>query len=240
MDTNPNSNWFYSEHNQQLGPVSFAELQQKFAAGMSQSTLVWTQSMSDWIPASEIPQLTQAKLVKQGNYSPPAFSPPADANNPYAAPVSTMPGHLTSIVYAGYANFWHRFCAAFVDGIITTVIAGFIGGIFGVVVAAATGTADAEVLQVGGNIVGLIIGWLYAAFLESSAKQATWGKQLMKIRVTDLEGNRISFGRATGRHFGKYISMLILFIGYLMNLWTEKKQTLHDIMAGCLVMSERR
>ncbi len=58
----------------------------------------------------------------------------------------------------------------------------------------------------------------------------------MSLKVTDLDGKRISFLRATGRHFGKWISSLILLIGYFMNLWTEKRQTLHDMMAGCLVM----
>jgi uncharacterized RDD family membrane protein YckC len=53
--------------------------------------------------------------------------------------------------------------------------------------------------------------------------------------VTDLEGNRITFGRATGRYFGKYLSSLILLIGFIMAAFTEKKQALHDIMAGCLL-----
>ena len=84
----------------------------------------------------------------------------------------------------------------------------------------------------------IIAGWLYYALMESSSKQGTIGKQVMGIRVTDLEGNQISFGRASGRYFGKILSALILAIGYLMMLFTQKKQTLHDLMAGCMVVKK--
>jgi len=59
------------------------------------------------------------------------------------------------------------------------------------------------------------------------------------IVVTDLSGQRISFGRATGRHFSKIISKLTIYIGFMMAGWTEQKQALHDMMAGCLVMRRR-
>ena len=56
------------------------------------------------------------------------------------------------------------------------------------------------------------------------------------IVVTDMQGRRISFLRATGRYFGKIVSGMLIMIGYLMQPFTEKRQTLHDIMAGCLVL----
>jgi uncharacterized RDD family membrane protein YckC len=56
------------------------------------------------------------------------------------------------------------------------------------------------------------------------------------IKVTDLNGNRISFGRATGRYFAKILSGMILMIGYIMAGFTEKKQALHDMIASCLVV----
>jgi uncharacterized RDD family membrane protein YckC len=57
------------------------------------------------------------------------------------------------------------------------------------------------------------------------------------IKVTDLNGSRIDFGRATGRYFGKFISSIILFIGFIMVAFTQKKQGLHDILADCLVVN---
>ena len=88
------------------------------------------------------------------------------------------------------------------------------------------------------QIVSLVGGWLYFALMESSRFQGTLGKMAVQIKVTDMEGNRLTFGRATGRHFGKIVSGMILLIGYIMVAFTEKKQGLHDIMAGCLVVKE--
>ncbi len=85
-------------------------------------------------------------------------------------------------------------------------------------------------------ILSIIIQWLYFALMEASSRQATLGKMAIGLYVTDLDGNRISFGKATGRYFGKIISGLILNIGYILAGVTEKKQALHDMMAGCLVL----
>jgi uncharacterized RDD family membrane protein YckC len=78
--------------------------------------------------------------------------------------------------------------------------------------------------------------WLYEALLTSSSWQGTIGKRLLSLRVTDLEGNRISFARATGRYFGKFLSRMIMNIGFIMVAFTERKQGLHDLLAGTLVM----
>jgi uncharacterized RDD family membrane protein YckC len=82
-----------------------------------------------------------------------------------------------------------------------------------------------------------IAKWLYFAYLESGEKQATLGKQALGIYVTDLEGQRITFGRATGRFFAKIVASLIPFgIGYMMAGFTERRQALHDMIASSLVL----
>ena len=79
--------------------------------------------------------------------------------------------------------------------------------------------------------------WLYFAHLESGEKQATWGKQALGIYVTDLAGQRVTFGRATGRFFAKIVSGLIpLGIGFVMAGFTERRQALHDMIASTLVL----
>jgi uncharacterized RDD family membrane protein YckC len=83
-----------------------------------------------------------------------------------------------------------------------------------------------------------MMSWIYYALLESSVWQATIGKKLLGLRVTDLAGNRISFARASGRFFGKILSGMILGIGFLMAGFTQRKQALHDILAGCLVLRQ--
>ncbi len=75
--------------------------------------------------------------------------------------------------------------------------------------------------------------------MESSPQQATLGKMALGLKVTDLRGEPISFGKATGRYFGKFVSELILYVGFMMAGWTEKKQALHDIMAGTLVVKKQ-
>jgi uncharacterized RDD family membrane protein YckC len=72
--------------------------------------------------------------------------------------------------------------------------------------------------------------------MESGSMQGTLGKKLLGIKVTDMEGGRIGFGRATGRYFGKILSGMIFMVGFLMAAFTEKKQALHDMLAGTLVV----
>jgi uncharacterized RDD family membrane protein YckC len=85
--------------------------------------------------------------------------------------------------------------------------------------------------------VSVLGSWLYSAYFESSEWQATVGKKVMNLVVTDMQGNRVSFGRASGRFFAKIISGLIpLGIGYILAGVTEKKQALHDMIASCLVL----
>jgi uncharacterized RDD family membrane protein YckC len=82
-----------------------------------------------------------------------------------------------------------------------------------------------------------VLGWLYYASMESSAYQGTLGKMALGLIVTDMQGRRISFGRASGRFFAKLLTGLIpFFVGYIMAGFTEKKQALHDIIASCLVL----
>jgi uncharacterized RDD family membrane protein YckC len=74
--------------------------------------------------------------------------------------------------------------------------------------------------------------------MESSSKQGTFGKLLLGIKITNLEGGRISFGNALWRNFGKIFSLLTIGIGYAMAGYTKKKQTFHDMIANCLVVNK--
>ncbi|MCK9632344.1 MAG: RDD family protein [Methanoregula sp.] len=82
----------------------------------------------------------------------------------------------------------------------------------------------------------VVVPWVYYAGFESSRSQATPGKVLMKLVVTDLAGNKATFARTSLRFFWKYISVLIIFIGFIMIGFTKKHQGLHDILSGCLVL----
>jgi uncharacterized RDD family membrane protein YckC len=88
-----------------------------------------------------------------------------------------------------------------------------------------------------GFVIGLTATWLYFAGLESSDRQATLSGGLLKVRVTDLDGNQLTFSRATARYFAMYLSAITPFaIGYWMAFWTKRRQTLHDLLARTLVV----
>jgi uncharacterized RDD family membrane protein YckC len=130
--------------------------------------------------------------------------------------------------------------AALIDAVIVRVVAVPVGLIFGGLGMAGmmTGLPHAGLGILGGGVTVIVVlfgGWLYEALMESSSYQATIGKMVLGMKVTDLYGNRISFGRATGRHFAKILSGMILCIGFIMVGLTERKQGLHDLLAGTLV-----
>jgi uncharacterized RDD family membrane protein YckC len=82
-----------------------------------------------------------------------------------------------------------------------------------------------------------LVSWLYYALSESSSWQATLGKKMLNLKVTDMTGQPISFGRASGRFFAKIVTgMIPLAIGYIIAGFTEKKQAIHDMIASCLVL----
>lgn len=84
-----------------------------------------------------------------------------------------------------------------------------------------------------------MVKFVYHIIMESSEKQATYGKQILKIKVCDMQGERISPALATTRNLAKLISVLTLFIGYLFSFFNKKQQCLHDMIAGTLVMKDR-
>ena len=136
-----------------------------------------------------------------------------------------------------YAGFWIRFLAYLIDTLLMTVVLVPLAAFIGAVMAATADENGASLIIFGlVRVVSLAGGWLYFALLESSPWQASVGKKALGLRVTDLNGNRIAFGKATGRYFGKVLSGLILFIGFIMAAFSERKQALHDQLAGTLVV----
>ncbi len=142
-----------------------------------------------------------------------------------------------------YAGFWLRFVALIIDCVLVGIVLGIPFGIlFGAMGISMMGRNPGAMIGPGLGMFLLFEGfavlfqWLYFAMMESSSWQGTVGKKALGLMVTDMNGQRISFARATGRFFGKIISGMILMIGYLMAGFTEKKQALHDMLAGCLVV----
>ncbi|MEZ5015486.1 MAG: RDD family protein [Flavipsychrobacter sp.] len=149
---------------------------------------------------------------------------------PYEPVTNSFEQEGNPAYFVQFAGFWARFFAVFIDGLIlfipVLVLKYLIDGNF-------FGNNT-----ITSSLVSIVIRWLYFAIQESSSKQATFGKQLLDIKVTDEYGKRIGFGRATGRFFGKILSAIILLIGFIMAGFTARKQALHDMLANTLVVSQ--
>lgn len=161
--------------------------------------------------------------------------------NPYRAPsgdIGPAKDFSGAAGYVGYAGFWRRVAAFLID----TILLSFIVIAIIVVLWFALGSTNISneeklsVLQVINFVVSVAMNIGYFAVMESSASQATLGKMALGIKVTDLNGRRITLGRAVGRAFGKMLSWIICYIGLIMAGFTERKQGLHDMLASTLVL----
>lgn len=159
-----------------------------------------------------------------------------------------LAGTLATARFSGgarhrYADFWRRFLAHLIDGVILTVCTMILGMFFGPNIGALGPIAGDDGVGLAEPPAGLFaiavalsFGWLYEAILLSSSYQATVGKMALGIVVTDMEGRRLSFARATGRHFAKMVSSITFGLGYIIQPFTKNRQALHDLIAGTLVM----
>ena len=232
--------WFFAINGQQHpNPVSLATLQSYVQAGtLGSADLVFRSGWDNWRPVSSVPELSVTiQSTGSGNHS-------------QAEHTGTKPAGPFVI-----AEFMPRVGATLLDGLflgginLITCCCAFTPIVFLGGAAGFTAENPAQAGEVIGATLGpfaylctlllsTIVGCLYYIVLDSSRKQGTWGKQIVGLKVVDLQGGRLTIGRATGRCFGRYVTLLIpFFIGFLMALFTEKKQTLHELMAGCLTVN---
>lgn len=185
-------------------------------------------------------------------------------SDPMALPPAFRPGPAlaaTPSLAWGYAGFWLRVLAWVVDCIVLGAAEVALGMTTGLRRAGVTIDNDDQPAQQvsdiayttsyhfgvpgwhlhggGLSLLVLILTIGYFVLMESSHWQATIGKRVCRLRVTDTDGRRISIPRALGRYLGKFVSGFILGIGFLMVGWTRRKQGLHDLMADTLVMRVR-
>jgi uncharacterized RDD family membrane protein YckC len=172
---------------------------------------------------------------------------PADTGGPIAraalaGPRPIPPAKLTYM----YGGLGRRLVAALIDTLIF-VTAGYALGVGIILVTLMTGVGsqpfgdplDAGVGFLAAAVFSLLMGWAYYAALESSALQATLGKAMLGVVVTDSSGRRISFARATGRFWLKQVMLLtvVIAIADAIVLTVDRRQrSLHDLAAGTLVV----
>ena len=146
-------------------------------------------------------------------------------------PVAVTPAPVvkTDILFAG---FWRRLLAYLIDG----VLLGAVGFIVSLIALFSQSSADWFEQAVNAGRITAAIAWAYFAVLESSPARGTLGKLALNLYVSDVRGDPISFWRASFRYLFKYLSWLVFGIGWLMPAFTPRKQALHDMLAGTLVL----
>ena len=223
------------------GPYKEDDVRQWLRSGqVSRDDLGWYEGLADWQPLSVL-------FAGEVPVTPPPF---AAATTPSALPSTT------TAALEDYAGFWKRVAAYILDAIILYIPGMLIQKMLGGDAAEAilrqaqqASPGDPHVVMAAFGqfyttmmpaiLLIAVITWLYFAMCESSTWQATPGKLALGIRVTDLHGTRISLPRALGRYPAKYLSAILFGIGFLMVAWTRRKQGLHDMIAGTLVLNGR-
>jgi uncharacterized RDD family membrane protein YckC len=161
-----------------------------------------------------------------------------------AETIPAIPEASVALVRPAYAGFWLRGCAFAVDTFILSFVFAIIASVYPTQLMIFPDQNTQPLLAfprvtLTGFVLLFVIMWVYYAFFETSSWQATPGKRVFRLYVTDLSGGKITFWRSSIRYFGRKISEVTFLAGYVIAGFTEKKQALHDILAGCLVLRRR-
>lgn len=179
-----------------------------------------------WATGPQQPAHQPESTPRQVPSAPPVPWGTSLANTAIASPAT---------VGVAYAGFWRRLAAYGIDiGLLAVLFFGI-----GMVIGIFAPGADAQELEAAFNALGLLVFWVYNANMESGPRQGTFGKRAMGLKVCDESGQPLSFGRASGRFFGKFLSGLFLGVGFLMIGFTDRKQGLHDKLVSTLVVRSR-
>jgi len=220
------------------GPYQEEQVKEWLRNGqLSREDLGWYDGLADWQPLSVLFPLEKPT--------------PPPAPDMYAPPPLQQP--QVSADAFDYASFWQRFGAWVIDLIVlmipSMIATYFLGGVeaykhfleqmqAGADMSAALREYSAATES--SQVASLVITFLYYSFCEASKWQATPGKLALRLRVTDIHGQRLTIGRAAARNIVRLAALifgLIPVICYLAVAWTRRKQGLHDLMASTLVLN---
>jgi uncharacterized RDD family membrane protein YckC len=254
--------WYYHQNGNSQGPVEAAEMERLFQNHtINGETLVWSEGMTQWAPYQSSPLAATVTVV-------PGETVHACAECGKSFPAGEMLQYENAWVCAAckpvffqrikegvtlrgqlkLATIGHRFAAVFVDGILIGVLAVILlwpmyAAMFSTFTHITPGHPPTmPTFSVGFRVYQYTVSYGLPAAYEIffiGAYGATLGKMLMKIKVVRPDGGRISYARATGRHFAKILSGIILYIGYLMAFWDDEKRALHDRMCGTRVITRQ-
>jgi uncharacterized RDD family membrane protein YckC len=243
-------NWFYAESGAQKGPVDDAALDSLAQAGVIRpDTLVWNESIPNWLPLSQarpgaapaaVPGAAYTCASCQGQF---AANQVVMVGNAWVC-ANCKPAYLQQLREGTptfgmgrvvYASFMIRFAARFIDGVILGIVGFVVGAVAGFVMASTRNPSAALAAQGISFIINAIIAASYEGYFLST-KGATPGKSLLNIRVIKADGSPVTFGTGVARYFATYLSSFTLFIGYLMAAFDDEGRSLHDRIVGTRVI----
>lgn len=208
--------WRYRLGGEEFGPVDESTLRDLLRRGeIGPKTPVWSESLDDWTPIGALDRFTESAKTLESSLE------------------------KIEVVDTGYAPIWKRALAFAADLLILGIAELYFGNLGAAALvaqrhaSASPGTLpDFRLVEVG----LFVFPWLYFTLFEGSRLQATPGKLLMRISVTDLDGCAPGYLRAARRALGKYVSWYFVFLGFVIAPFTERKQALHDYIARTIVL----
>jgi uncharacterized RDD family membrane protein YckC len=258
--------WFYADSGKQVGPIEDPVFRQLAASGIIKNdTLVWRAGMANWQPYQAVempaqPPPLDGAVAGQQSCSECGKPYPSDELVAFGSSLvcATCKPVFTQKLREGirpanairYGGFWLRYVAVLVDStllsivlyLIIIVVFGIMIGIYGINWIDPKQPQNemiAKFLVFEGVLVllSLILNGIYEIWMVARYG-ATVGKMLLRLRVTMVDGGNLSYGRSAARHFAKYVSGLILYIGYIMAGVDEEKRALHDRMCDTRVVKK--
>jgi len=211
----------------QLGPFDEAQILDDYARGVLRpSDQLWSEGMQSRVPVADTVALLQAAAAR--SLDPAAARMPPPISNPQARRIATE---------SEYAGFWVRWCAAGIDASIVCTVGGALAFGPDLVRLLVLRAAPETPFLVLGIPISVAIAWLYFAGLESGRSRATLGKRAMGLEVRRAGGlEQIGFGRASVRWLAHWVSFALLLGGFLMQPFTPRRQALHDLVSGTVVV----
>jgi len=238
--------WFYADANhQQVGPVTEEELRAAASNGVVDAgTLAWRDGLPQWTALGELAGELGIEFGAAPPLPPPPPPPPLSMSRNDTADVASHRAHeVTPPPAAGetrYAGFWLRVVARIIDHFVifipVYVLVIGVSAAMGLLERMKTGETSATPFVVAVYVAPMVANFFYFSLMHSSPWQATIGKKALGLKVTDLDGGRLTFGRAALRWFCVAISYATFCIGFMMAGLTERKRALHDMLASTLVV----
>ena len=246
--------WYYADGKSKVGPISKEELRSLVQAKkIGSKTLVWRQGMKDWQelgklakkrersdqPAHTAAVTDQAACSECGRtFSKEemiSFENAKVCANCKPAFIQKIKEGVSVAGIMEYAGFWIRCGAIIIDGIILWAAQMVVYAIFGIITAAVMPSMSGNPVNSSFFIISQLMITLFSFAISAGYDiwfvgrfGATPGKMACKIKIVVPDGGRVSYSRALGRHFAKWISSMILGIGFLMAAFDDEKRTLHD------------